>query len=71
LAAFLISQGLPMLLGGDEIGRGKGANNNAYCHDNAISYYGWNLDQERLDARVHRPRSDSARNTTFFGAAAS
>jgi isoamylase len=37
-----------MPAGGDEIGRGKGASNNAYYHDNAISYYGWNLDQERL-----------------------
>ena len=49
LATLLISQGVPMLLGGDEIGRTQGGNNNAYCQDNAISWYDWNLDQERLD----------------------
>jgi isoamylase len=71
LATLLISQGVLMLLGGDEIGRSQGANYNAYCQDNAISYYEWNLDQERLDLLVFTdPRSDSARNTTFLGAAA-
>jgi isoamylase len=49
LATILISQGVPMILGGDEIGRTQGGNNNGYCQDNAISYYDWDLDQERLD----------------------
>ena len=38
-----------MLMGGDEIGRTQQGNNNAYCQDNAISYYDWNLDQQRLN----------------------
>ena len=49
LATMLISQGVPMILGGDEIGRTQQGNNNAYCQDNSISWYDWNLDQERRD----------------------
>jgi glycogen operon protein len=49
LATLLLSQGVPMLLGGDEIGRTQQGNNNAYCQDNAISWYDWNLDQDRSD----------------------
>jgi isoamylase len=41
LATLLLSQGVPMLLGGDEIGRTQGGNNNAYCQDNEISWYDW------------------------------
>ena len=41
LATLLLSQGIPMLLGGDEIGRTQGGNNNAYCQDNEISWYDW------------------------------
>jgi isoamylase len=44
LATLLCSQGVPMILGGDEIGRTQRGNNNAYCQDNAISWYDWNLD---------------------------
>ena len=47
LATMLISQGVPMIAGGDEIGRTQDGNNNTYCQDNAVSYYDWNLDQER------------------------
>src|SRR3712207_5863597 len=43
LATLLLSQGVPMLLGGDEIGRSQGGNNNAWCQDNAISWYEWVL----------------------------
>ncbi len=57
LATLLISQGVPMLLGGDEIGRTQGGNNNAYCQDNAISYYDWNLDQERQDLLAFTARA--------------
>ena len=49
LATMLMSQGVPMILGGDEIGRTQDGNNNTYCQDNAVSYYDWNLDQERRD----------------------
>jgi glycogen operon protein len=57
LATLLMSQGVPMLMGGDEIGRTQGGNNNAYCQDNAISYYDWNLDQERLDLLAFTARA--------------
>jgi glycogen operon protein len=43
LATLLLSQGTPMLLGGDEFGRTQQGNNNAYCQDNDISWFDWNL----------------------------
>jgi glycogen operon protein len=47
LSTLFLSQGVPMLLGGDEIGRTQRGNNNAYCQDNEISWYDWNLDDRR------------------------
>ena len=41
LATLLLSQGVPMLLGGDEFGRSQGGNSNAYCQDNEISWLDW------------------------------
>jgi glycogen operon protein len=41
LFTLLLSQGVPMLLGGDEMGRTQGGNNNAYCQDNEISWLDW------------------------------
>jgi len=41
LATLFLSQGVPMLLGGDEIGRTQRGNNNAYCQDNEISWWDW------------------------------
>ena len=41
LATLLLSQGVPMLLGGDELGRTQGGNNNAWCQDNEISWFDW------------------------------
>ena len=41
LATLLLSQGTPMLLGGDELGRTQGGNNNAWCQDNETSWYDW------------------------------
>ncbi len=41
LLTILISQGTPMLLGGDEFRRGQGGNNNAYCQDNDTSWFDW------------------------------
>jgi glycogen operon protein len=41
LATLFLSQGVPMLLGGDELGRSQGGNNNAYCQDNEVSWYDW------------------------------
>ncbi|HVQ36222.1 MAG TPA: glycogen debranching protein GlgX [Pyrinomonadaceae bacterium] len=42
-ALLLLSQGVPMMLGGDEIGRSQGGNNNTYCHDNELNWFDWNL----------------------------
>ena len=47
LATLFLSQGVPMLCGGDEIGRTQHGNNNAYCQDNESSWYDWNLDERR------------------------
>jgi isoamylase len=47
LATLLLSQGVPMLCGGDEIGRTQNGNNNAYAQDNETSWFDWNLDDRR------------------------
>jgi glycogen operon protein len=49
LATLLLSQGVPMLSGGDEIGRTQRGNNNAYCQDNEISWIDWSADDAWLD----------------------
>ena len=46
LATLFLSQGVPMILGGDEIGRTQKGNNNAYCQDNEISWFRWDFTQE-------------------------
>ncbi|MEX1021993.1 MAG: glycogen debranching protein GlgX [Dehalococcoidia bacterium] len=43
IATLFLSQGVPMLLAGDELGRTQGGNNNAYCQDNEISWVDWDL----------------------------
>lgn len=45
LATLLLSQGVPMLCGGDEIGRTQLGNNNTYCQDNEFSWHNWKLDR--------------------------
>jgi glycogen operon protein len=47
LATLFLSQGVPMLLGGDERGRTQNGNNNAYCQDNEISWLDWSLNDEQ------------------------
>lgn len=56
LATLMLSQGVPMLLAGDEAGRSQMGNNNAYCQDNALSWFDWNLSSEQagLAAFVRR-----------------
>ncbi|MCP3064111.1 glycogen debranching protein GlgX [Myxococcus sp. K38C18041901] len=44
LATLFLSQGVPMLVAGDEMGRTQKGNNNAYCQDNALSWVNWELD---------------------------
>ena len=46
LATLLLSQGVPMLCGGDELGRTQHGNNNAYCQDNETSWLDWDLSPE-------------------------
>ncbi|MBO0985655.1 glycogen debranching protein GlgX [Rathayibacter sp. SD072] len=49
LATLLLSAGVPMILGGDEIARTQGGNNNAYCQDDEISWFDWEgADRELL-----------------------
>ncbi len=47
-ATLFVSQGVPMILSGDEIGRTQRGNNNAYCQDNETSWVNWNLDSKAL-----------------------
>ncbi len=41
LSILMVSQGVPMLLMGDEIGHSKGGNNNSYCHDSELNWFDW------------------------------
>jgi len=47
IATLFLSQGVPMLCAGDEIGKTQQGNNNAYCQDNEISWLDWKLDKRR------------------------
>jgi glycogen operon protein len=49
LATLLLSQGVPMLLAGDECRRTQRGNNNAYCQDNEISWFDWSLVEKNAD----------------------
>jgi glycogen operon protein len=73
LATLLLSEGVPLLLGGDELGRTQRGNNNAYCQDNEISWIDWaQADRDLVEfvARVCRLRREHAvfRRTRFFAA---
>ncbi|MBV8488511.1 MAG: glycogen debranching protein GlgX, partial [Planctomycetaceae bacterium] len=47
LATLMFSQGVPMLLAGDEIGHTQQGNNNAYCQDNELTWLDWNLEERQ------------------------
>ena len=73
VAILLLSQGVPMILGGDEIRRTQNGNNNAYCHDNEISWFNWNLTGTHADLLrftqgmiAFRKRNRSLRRSAFF-----
>ena len=51
LTTLFVSQGTPMLLGGDELGRTQGGNNNAWCQDSETSWYDWSESPEK--AQMH------------------
>jgi isoamylase len=48
-ATLMLSQGIPHMLGGDELSRTQQGNNNAYCQDNEISWLDWTLNQHKQD----------------------
>jgi glycogen operon protein len=54
LTTLFLSQGVPMILGGDEFGRTQGGNNNGYCQDNDISWFDWEKMDDGLRAFVAR-----------------
>ncbi|MBN9325989.1 MAG: glycogen debranching protein GlgX, partial [Cellulomonas sp.] len=73
LATLLLSQGVPMIAHGDELGRTQQGNNNVYCQDDELSWVDWDLDEEREDLlefarRLIELRSDHAvfRRRRFF-----
>lgn len=71
LATLLLSQGVPMISGGDELGRTQGGNNNAYAQDNETSWYDWNkadLALLEFTRRLMRFRADHPvfRRRRFF-----
>jgi glycogen operon protein len=49
LATLMLSQGVPMLVAGDECRRTQQGNNNAYCQDNGISWFDWTLVEQNMD----------------------
>jgi glycogen operon protein len=49
MASLLLSVGVPMISGGDELGRTQRGNNNAYCHDDEISWTRWSLMPKQRD----------------------
>jgi glycogen operon protein len=49
MATLLLSQGVPMLRGGDELSHSQQGNNNAYCQDNRISWLNWDLDKDQQE----------------------
>src|ERR1700751_1959196 len=71
LATLFLSQGVPMILGGDEIGRTQQGNNNAWCQDNELSWFVWeSADDDLLDfvrqAIALRRAHPVFRRTTFL-----
>ena len=75
LATLLISQGVPMLSSGDEMGRTQRGNNNAYCQDNETSWVDWSLDDRgrrllsftRTLIRFRRDQAELQRRKFFQG----
>jgi isoamylase len=77
IATLMVSQGVPMILGGDELLRTQGGNNNAWCQDNAISWVDWTLERTNADflrfvrqVIALRKRHPSLRRRTFFSGGA-
>jgi isoamylase len=72
-ATLLLSQGVPMLLAGDEFLRTQGGNNNAYCQDNEVSWVNWEMAEQNAEFQRFvreliwlRHRHPALRRTNFF-----
>jgi glycogen operon protein len=72
-AVLLLSQGVPMILGGDEVRRTQHGNNNAYCQDNQIGWFDWELAESNADTLrffremiAFRKRHPVLRRSRFF-----
>lgn len=72
-AILLVSRGVPMLLMGDEVRRTQGGNNNAYCQDNPVSWFDWDLVRGHADILrffrlmiAFRRRHSTFRSSHFF-----
>ncbi len=52
VSLLMVSQGVPMILFGDEIGRTQGGNNNCYCQDNELSWFDWSLSDKFSELRT-------------------
>jgi glycogen operon protein len=77
-AILLLSEGVPMILGGDEMRRTQGGNNNAYCQDNEISWVDWSLAERHADVVrffremiAFRKRHLVLQRRTYFGGSVS
>jgi isoamylase len=73
IATLMLSEGVPLLLGGDEFGRSQNGNNNAYCQDNELTWFDWSqiaehTDQVDFTARLCRLREQHPvfRRRQFF-----
>jgi glycogen operon protein len=75
IATLFFSQGVPMLLGGDELGHTQRGNNNTYCQDNELTWLNWELDPRRKQffqfvqrvARIWREQPALQRRKFFLG----
>ena len=71
IATLLLSQGVPMICGGDELSHTQNGNNNAYCQDNELTWLNWELDDEPTGVSRVRPQRHRASGgaTRSFNAA--
>jgi glycogen operon protein len=63
-ATLMLSQGIPHMLGGDELSRTQKGNNNAYCQDNEISWFDWTLNQHKQDFLIFCQKMISLRKSS-------
>ena len=72
IATLMLSEGVPLLLGGDEFARTQHGNNNAYCHDDELTWFDWKAVAEQQPTRSTSPPACAAcEKSTRCSAAAS